>query len=193
MGCDERSWTAYAGSVVRFVVGGMGLDGRVEIDRPALVLTNVPFEDERVQQLVREVQSHYVVIYGTPDESPVDPREFTPPRGRFVLASLGAEPVAMGGWRWRRDLADRFDGAAVAEIKRMFVSPSARGRGVARRVLGHLEDSSRAEGVERLVLETGTMQPDAMALYERSGYEPVVPFGHYARSPFVRCYGKHLR
>lgn len=170
----------------------MGLDDPVEIDRPALVLTDVPFEDERVQRLVREVQSHYVVIYGTPDESPVDPREFAPPRGRFVLASLGDEPVAMGGWRWRRDLADRFDEAAVAEIKRMFVSPGARGRGVARRVLGHLEESSQAEGVQRLVLETGTMQPDAMALYERSGYEPVVPFGHYARSPFVRCYGKTL-
>ena len=65
-------------------------------------------------------------------------------------------------------------------------------RPVARRVLAHLEDSARAEGVERFVLETGTMQPDAMALYEAAGYERVVPFGHYARSPFVRCYGKHL-
>lgn len=98
----------------------------------------------------------------------------------------------MGGWRWRRDLADRFEGGAVAEIKRMFVTPAARGNGVARRVLARLEDSAQAEGVERLVLETGTMQPDAMALYEASAYEPVVPFGHYAHSPLVRCYGKHL-
>lgn len=170
----------------------MLLDGRVEIDRPAPVLTDVPFVDERVQRLVDEVQSHYVVIYGTPDESPVDPTEFAPPHGRFVLALLDDEPVGMGGWRWRRDLADRFQGAPVAEVKRMFVSPVARGRGVARRVLAHLEDSARAEGVERFVLETGTMQPDAMALYEAAGYERVVPFGHYARSPFVRCYGKHL-
>ena len=109
-----------------------------------------------------------------------------------MLALLDDEPVGMGGWRWRRDLAGRFEGAAVAEIKRMFVTPVARGRGVARRLLGHLEDSARAEGVERFVLETGTMQPDAMALYEATGYEPVVPFGHYAGSPFVRCYGKHL-
>ena len=173
-------------------VGCMGLDGGVETDRPALVLTDVPFVDERVQLLVDEVQSHYVVIYGTPDESPVDPREFAPPRGRVVLALLDDDPGAGGGWRWRRDLADRFEGAPVAEVKRMFVSPRARGQGVARRVLSHLEDSARSEGVERLVLETGTMQADAMALYERSGYAPVVPFGHYARSPFVRCYGRHL-
>lgn len=170
----------------------MLLDGGVESDRPALAITDAPFVDERVQRLVDEVQSHYVVIYGTPDESPVDPTEFTPPHGRFVLALLDDEPVGMGGWRWRRDLAGRFEGAAVAEIKRMFVTPVARGRGVARRLLGHLEDSARAEGVERFVLETGTMQPDAMALYEATGYEPVVPFGHYAGSPFVRCYGKHL-
>ncbi|KGN40000.1 GNAT family N-acetyltransferase [Knoellia aerolata] len=165
----------------------------VEIDRAGVEIVDVPFVDERVQRLVDEVQSHYVVIYGTPDESPVDPLEFTPPGGRFVLALLDGEPVAMGGWRWRRDLAGRFEGALVGEIKRMFVSPFARGRGVARRVLAHLEDSARAEGVERLVLETGTMQPDAMGLYEAAGYERVVPFGHYARSPFVRCYGKVLR
>ena len=114
-------------------------------------------------------------------------------RPSATVALLDDEPVGMGGWRWRRDLAERFEGEAVAEIKRMFVSPVARGRGVARRVLGRLEESARADGVERFVLETGTMQPDAMGLYEATGYGPVVPFGHYARSPFVRCYGKHLR
>lgn len=163
-----------------------------------LTLADVPFGDPRVQELVAEVQAHYVVIYGTPDESPVDPRQFAAPQGRFVLGVIyggdsDGEPVAMGGWRWRTDLSGRFDGARVAEIKRMFVPARVRGRGYARQVLAFLEASARADGVERLILETGLMQPDAIGLYESQGYEPVAPFGHYAESELVRCYGKDLR
>jgi len=167
-----------------------------------LSLVEVPFVDPRVQELVDEVQAHYVVLYGTPDESPVDPREFEPPRGRFVLGIddrgdplgvSGGEPVAMGGWRWRPDLTERFGGKRVAEVKRMFVPPRARKHGHARRLLAFLEESARAAGVEQLVLETGLVQPEAIALYEATGYTPVEPFGHYADSPLVRCFGKDLR
>lgn len=157
-----------------------------------LELVEVPFMDERVQELVAEVQAHYVVIYGGPDESPVDPLQFSAPRGLFVLGLADDEPVAMGGWRWRPELDTRFDDDRVAEVKRMFVSPSVRGRGFARRLLAHLESTARAAGVQRLVLETGLMQPDAIALYESSGYDPVVPFGHYAESELVKCFGKRL-
>lgn len=162
-----------------------------------LILVEVPFGDPRVQELVAEVQAHYVVIYGTPDESPVDPREFAPPRGRFVLGVDDVdgveEPAAMGGWRWRPELDVRFGGDLVAEVKRMFVPARMRGKGHARDVLAFLERTAYADGVERLVLETGLMQPDAMGLYESAGYEPVVPFGHYAQSELVKCYGKDLR
>lgn len=158
-----------------------------------LKVVEVPFEDPRVQELVAEVQAHYVVIYGSPDESPVDPGEFGSPHGSFVLG-LGAEgePVAMGGWRWRPDLSERFGWGRVAEVKRMYVVPAARGRGHARAVLAGLEASARAAGVERVVLETGTRQPDALGLYESSGYAPVESFGHYAWSPTSRYLGKYL-
>lgn len=170
----------------------LGLDGRVETQGRELVLDEVAFTDARVQRLVAEVQAHYVAIYGGPDESPVDPLQFSAPRGLFVLGVVGDEPVAMGGWRWRPELDERFDGDRVAEVKRMFVSTSVRGRGFARRLLAHLESTGAASGVQRLVLETGTRQPDAIALYESSGYERVEPFGHYATSPYVRCFGKRL-
>lgn len=103
------------------------------------------------------------------------------------------EPLAMGGWRWRPDLDARFEGQRVAEVKRMFVPARFRRKGYAREVLDALERTAYADGVERLVLETGLMQPDAMGLYESAGYEPVVPFGHYAQSELVKCYGKDLR
>lgn len=157
-----------------------------------LNLVEVPFEDRRVQELVAEVQAHYVVIYGGPDESPVEPGEFAPPRGLFLLGLDDGEPVAMGGWRWRPDLDARFGGDRVAEVKRMYVTSSGRGRGFGRAVLAHLESSAREAGVERLVLETGLMQPDAIGLYGSSGYEWVEPFGHYAESELVRCFGKTL-
>jgi GNAT superfamily N-acetyltransferase len=156
------------------------------------VVGAVPFADLRVQRLVDEVQAHYVVIYGGPDDSPVDPTEFEPPRGLFALGTVDGLEVAMGGWRRRRDLTGVFDGAQVAEIKRMYVAPTGRRKGYARRVLTFLEDTAREAGADVLVLETGAMQPDAVALYEASEYEPTVRFGHYADSELARYFAKRL-
>lgn len=158
----------------------------------ALLVGPVPFADPRVQRLVDEVQAHYVVIYGGPDDSPVDPTEFEPPSGLFALGTLEGSSVAMGGWRRRPDLSTVFDGADVAEIKRMYVAPSGRRRGFARQVLAFLEDTARRAGAGVLVLETGTMQPGAIALYEASGYRPTVRFGHYADSDLARYFAKRL-
>ncbi|NYG08598.1 GNAT superfamily N-acetyltransferase [Phycicoccus badiiscoriae] len=157
-----------------------------------LAVSTVPFADPRVQRLVDEVQAHYVVIYGGPDRSPVDPTEFEPPRGLFALGTIDGQDVAMGGWRHRPDLTELFGGALVAEIKRMYVAPPGRRQGHARRILTFLEDTAREAGAEVLVLETGLMQPDAIALYEASGYEPTVRFGHYASSDLARYFAKRL-
>lgn len=168
-------------------------DGRVDAwcDDPvgALAFEEVPFADPRVQRLVEEVQAYYVVLYGTPDESPVDPAEFDPPSGRFLLGTVDGDPVAMGGWRLRPDL-DEVLGARGAEVKRMFVSPDARRRGHALRLLAALEASAADGGADLVVLETGTEQPDAIALYERAGYTPTVRFGHYAQSKTARYFAK---
>ena len=157
-----------------------------------LRLDRVDFLDPRVQRLVEEVQAHYVVIYGGPDDSPVDPGEFDPPQGCFLLGTLEGEPVAMGGWRMRPELDDVVGGRS-AEVKRMYVTDSARRQGHARRVLGALEQTAREAGAEQLVLETGTMQPEAIALYEAGGYTPTVAFGHYADSELSRYFAKRLR
>lgn len=157
-----------------------------------LSLVSASLLDPRVQRLVDEVQAYYATIYGGPDDSPVDAAEFEPPQGLLVLATLEDTGVAMGAWRRRPDLAARYGGTEVAEVKRMFVSPTARHRGHARRVLAHLESTARDAGVERLVLETGTMQPEAISLYESAGYEPTFRFGHYADSELSRYFAKAL-
>lgn len=155
------------------------------------VVEQVTFTDERVQALVTEVQAYYVEIYGGPDDSPVDPTEFDPPLGHFLLGLLDGAPVAMGGWRRRPEL-DELVGGRTAEVKRMFVSPTRRRQGLARRLLTGLEDSARDSGVEVLALETGSVQTEAIALYEAAGYESTVRFGHYADSDLARYYAKRL-
>lgn len=156
-----------------------------------LEITQVAFTHPDVQALVAEVQQEYVARYGSPDESPIDPTMFDSPGGAFFVGRLDGVPVAMGGWRFRPDVS-RLDGVAVVEIKRMYVAPSGRRQGLARVVLAHLEQTARNSGADVIVLETGTAQPEAMAMYESSGYEPVEKFGHYAWSPKSRCYGKRV-
>ncbi|OMI39655.1 GNAT family N-acetyltransferase [Streptomyces sparsogenes] len=140
-----------------------------------------------------EVQAEYVERYGEGDLTVMDPAHFDPPHGLYLLAyDAQGRPVASGGWRSReRDEEGYSDGDA--EIKRMFVVREARGQGLARRILAALEDSARAAGRVRMVLETGTEQPEAMALYTSSGYAPTPKFGLYRFEEASRCYAKPLR
>ena len=69
------------------------------------------------------------------------------------------------------------------EVKRMFVHPSARGRGVAQRLLGMLEAEALARGCRRFMLETGPSQPEAIGLYTRLGYSVRGPYGDYRDDP----------
>jgi GNAT superfamily N-acetyltransferase len=145
------------------------------------------------QLLIAEVQDEYVRRYGGPDETPVDPAEFVAPRGLFVVGYADGAPVAMGGWR--RLITDdpgRSRGGSKAEIKRMYVAESARGLGYARAILARLELAAGASGIEWLVLETGSRQPEAIALYRSSGYQDVPAFGHYACAPLSVHLGKRI-
>jgi ribosomal protein S18 acetylase RimI-like enzyme len=74
----------------------------------------------------------------------------------------------------------------------MYVAPAAQRRGLARRMLAHLEETAAAAGAEAMILETGTAQPEAIALYASSGYEPIASFGYYKDEPLNRCFAKRL-
>lgn len=142
--------------------------------------------------LIERVQAEYVVRYGGPDESPINPSHFEDPEGAFFVLYAEEEPVAMGGWRWHSVPPD-VDAATVVEVKRMYVIPERRGLGYARAVLGHLETTATAAGSGAIILETGMRQPEAMALYESAGYVPIAGFGFYADAPLSRCYAKVLQ
>jgi GNAT superfamily N-acetyltransferase len=146
------------------------------------------YGDPAVQALVAAVQAEYVRRYGGPDAAAVDPAEFDPPDGLFVVAVRGEQVLAMGGWR----RVEHDTGVPTAEIKRMYVRPDARRQGLARLVLAELEASAARSGIARIVLNTGTQQPEAIALYESSGYLPSRGFGLYADAPLALFYAKSL-
>ncbi|GAA3229894.1 GNAT family N-acetyltransferase [Nonomuraea helvata] len=81
---------------------------------------------------------------------------------------------------------------ATGELKRMYVDPRFRGRGVARSLLKALEELAVELGYDRMRLATGVRQPEAVALYESSGYERIEPYGKYAGQTLVFCYAKNL-
>lgn len=149
-----------------------------------LDLREEPYDAPVAAALIETLQQEYVERYGGPDDSPVQPEEFGPPHGRFLVGYLDTMPVAMGGLR-------RLDPTTV-EIKRMYVAPEHRGRGLSRTVLAHLEDLARTLGAQRVVLETGMKQPEAMRLYETSGYERIEGFGHYCGQELSVSFGKRL-
>jgi putative acetyltransferase len=69
------------------------------------------------------------------------------------------------------------------EVKRVYVDPAMRGHGMGRGLMEALEQATREAGCAQMVLETGPSQPEAMALYERHGFERCGPFGSYADDP----------
>lgn len=154
-------------------------------------IERVSFGDPVVVRLVADLQQEFVVRYGGPDETVLSVDTFDDASGAFFLGRAAGEAVVMGGWRFRRDV-QALGGTVATEIKRMYVVPTAQRRGYARRMLAHLETTAAEAGADVMVLETGLRQPEAIALYESSGYTPVEGFGIYKDSDVVRYLGKRL-
>ncbi|MEU0003277.1 GNAT family N-acetyltransferase [Streptomyces sp. NPDC006314] len=153
----------------------------------------VRFDHPDALKLNDEVQAEYHQRYGDGgDATALDPADFHPPRGVYLIAYDEYDrPVATGGWRGQ-DRNDEGNEDGDAELKRMYVIQEMRGRGLARRMLAALEEDARMAGRIRMVLETGTKQPEAIALYASSGYEPCTKFGYYRHYEESRCFAKRL-
>jgi ribosomal protein S18 acetylase RimI-like enzyme len=155
-----------------------------------LVVRRVPYSHPDAVALTEAAQKFYVTLYGGPDETPFTPEEFDPPQGAFLVGYLSDEPVVMGGWRFTQAV---IPGAVrPAEIKRMFVRGDRRGLGLARRILAALEADAAAAGADWMVLETGSPQVAAVALYRSSGYADIDRFGYYADEPNALNLGRPL-
>lgn len=105
---------------------------------------------------------------GSLDSLPVSAADLAAPHGTFIVLRVAGEDIACGGVK-------RLD-ATTGEIKRMYVSPAHRNRGLARRLLAELEHRARELGYRRVRLDTGSEQPAARSIYERSGYRSIAPY-----------------
>jgi GNAT superfamily N-acetyltransferase len=142
------------------------------------------FDDAEVQKLASDALGDLSQRYGgSGDDTPVAAEEFVPPRGAFFVALDGHDLIGCAGWRAHGE---------DAELKRMYTAPAARGRGVARRLLAAIEESARANGHKRVILETGDRQPEAIALYESAGYQRIEDFGFYKDHEGVLSYARAL-
>ena len=109
-----------------------------------------------------------------------------------LVAVVGGRAVGCGAWRPLALPGEPGAETGVAEIKRMFVRPSFRRRGIARQLVVALEEDVLAAGHRTIRLETGVYLPSAIGLYRSVGYHPIPAYGEYAGNPVSRCFEKHL-
>ena len=144
-----------------------------------------PFDSRDVQELVRAQQEELRGRDGAGDIGPT--REawmFEPPDGVFLVARSDGHAVGCGG-------ICRYD-ETRAELKRMYVVPTERGRGLGRGLLEALEAEARRLGYSGIVLETGELQQESLGLYASAGYERIPCYGVYADRAWSRCFEKIL-
>lgn len=152
----------------------------------ALVIERVGLDDERAQQLIGQLNDDLTRKYPKPGDSlfRLDPDEVAGDRGCFVVAEIDDRAAACGAYRRLDD--------TTAEIKRMYVAPSARGLKVGAAIVAELEAAARGNGIQRLLLESGPRQLPALGLYEKFGFRRCQCWGEYASSTTSICMEKSL-
>jgi putative acetyltransferase len=145
-----------------------------------LVIEARPAGDPELVALMAEEQAELHALDGGVDGVvyPLDPSI------EFLVALLDGVAVACGGLQ-------HLD-AGTAELKRMYVRPPYRRRGISRRVLAALEERAAAQGYAMARLETGTYLPAAVAFYRAAGYAEIPPYGQYIDNPFSVCFERRL-
>jgi GNAT superfamily N-acetyltransferase len=144
------------------------------------------FDSPDVQALCLAQQHEMHGIYGEADIGPTrEAPMFVPPDGVFlVIRDDDGRAVGCGG-------IARFD-ETRGEVKRMYVVPAARGRGLGRRLLVELEAQASELGYTSVVLETGDRQPEALGLYESAGFERIPCYPPYDTRELSLCFEKRL-
>lgn len=156
-------------------------------------IVEVPWTDVRAEELRSAMDAEMGARYGDRLDA------FAPPERAAAEAALTLDPAHVvatilvldergvpAGHAALRDLGGEL------EVKRVYVTPAARGRGASRALMSALEDIARSRGAQRLILQTGDRQPDAVALYEHIGYHRIPTFPPYLPIAFSICLAKDL-
>ena len=203
---DDRGWIVLdVHQIVRDLSGGVlidqmvqhayeveaGLIRRMEIrparQHPAVVIRRETLSDPAAGLLIPRLNAELSEMYPEAGATHfgLAPADVADGAGAFLVAYSEDLPVGCG--------AVRLIDSATAELKRMYVEPERRGAGIGRALVGALETEARRLGAQQVVLETGTRQTAARALYARCGFAPIPLYGEYCLSPDTSvCLGKSL-
>ncbi|GAA0380908.1 GNAT family N-acetyltransferase [Microbispora corallina] len=147
-----------------------------------IVISVCPPDDPGLLALVDAMTAELVPLYGLPPDAEPAPLA---PDARHLLAIDGGKAVGC--------CAVQPLGQGVCELKRMYVDPAKRGKGLAVRLLERAERTALDLEAERMRLETGIRQPAAVRLYERAGYRRIPSYPPHDRDPESLCFEKTLR
>lgn len=139
--------------------------------------------NQRIQRLISELNTFQIGLYGIEKCTLETPEQMLKNGAYMVGAFHGDEILGMGAVKLLDD---------YAEIKRMYISPQARGKGMASSILRELETYVQKKGIKSIKLETGDQHHEAMALYEKHGFCICPRFGDYPVNDISVYYGKTL-
>jgi len=160
--------------------------------RPRAVRVNLALEradQADIMALIDALDAYQKPLYPPQSHHGIDVAELLRPN---VLFAVAREPDAAGTAGMAVGCAAVVLGPRYGELKRMFVLPASRGRGIGAALLVFLERAARSEGCRRLMLETGVLQREALTLYERTGFRRCEPFGDYRPDPLSAFMYKDL-
>jgi putative acetyltransferase len=126
--------------------------------------------DPPVKAMVEELDAYLIPLYPAESNHLLDIETLRQPEMRFFAAFRGSEVLAIGGCWLHAD---------YAEVKRIYVTPSARGLGLAKSIMQRIEAEALVSGRAVMRLETGIHQPESLGLYRRLGYVDCGAFGDY--------------
>lgn len=123
-----------------------------------------------VRALIAELDLYMQALYPAESNHLLDIETMCQPQMRYFAATVNGETLGCGGF-WAHE--------EYAEVKRLYVHPRSRGLGLARKLMGAIEDEMRREAFRLARLETGVHQPEALGLYAMLGYNRCAPYGDY--------------
>ncbi len=141
---------------------------------PVVEITAVATPDDDILKMIEKLDAGMKDLYPPESTHLTPPEELASGANRLFAAKVDGKLMGCGGIR--------VVGRDYAEIKRIYVDPSARGLGLAKALLRRLESESRSLGLLEMKLETGIYQPEAIGLFERCGYAECPPFGDYPKN-----------
>ncbi len=140
---------------------------------PIVEIIAVTTPDDGILEMVERLDTYMKEMYPPESTHLTPPEELTAVANRLFAVKVDGKLMGCGGFR--------VVGRDYAEIKRIFVAPSARGLGLAKALLSRLESESRSLGLLEMKLETGISQPEAISLFKRCGYTECPVFGDYPK------------